>query len=124
MKTNEKYRFGKRYYQREDGTWVYLRDTLAEEEYRDNIREHWRNFKINATAIGFMAAAVAVYIYKPEVFESMANNPFIFVPLAVIGVICGLFILGIVGITTWLFMKEAIPAFKRDILGIEQDIEE
>lgn len=121
MKTNEKVRFGKRYYLNEEtGEWIYLCDTMAEEEYRDNIREHWRNFKINATAIGFMAAAVAVYIYKPEVFESMANNPFIFVPLAVIGVICGLFILGIVGITAWLFLKEAIPAFKRDILGMDE----
>lgn len=121
---NEKYRFGKRYVQLEDGTWKYLADTMAEAEYRDKISEGVSTFKTYAFGIAWIAAAIALYIYKPEVFEKISNSPIV-IGLAIgLGIVAAVIIVLLFVIPLITIMPELVRAYKRDILGIDPENEE
>lgn len=122
---NEKTRFGKRYVQLEDGTWKYLRDTMAEEEYKDRMEERIEGIKIKLFLLASIGGMAYILLFRPDIVEKLNSNPVLNNPVVIgvcitLTVILSLIILAVVGIFVYVFLQEAIPAFKRDILGREE----
>lgn len=117
----EKVRFGKRYYQNEQGEWIYLADTMAEAEYRDKVQETVSGVKAFIVFSVLTAAAVYLAMFRPDLLEGIENSP-VFIGIAVAVAIIGvLFIALFVIVPLIMVLPELVKAYRRDILG--QDVE-